>query len=182
MQNAQSVSILRVENPADTSMPPGAGPYTYYIAKRGRPGWFPKAAPVRGLYFFSASSTSGSRPELRSAAGSQGRRAPEQTSCPPPSASRSSTDRVVVLRVVTNWICFTPCSRRASSACRVPWSRAARLSVVTRRVLPCCWALKDRESPSSVSTWRPGHSVPGWAGGAQAPTTPVLWWCRPARR
>ena len=32
-------------------MSPGAGPYTYYITKRGRPGWFPKAAPVRGLYF-----------------------------------------------------------------------------------------------------------------------------------
>ena len=81
-------AAFSVENPADTSMPPGAGPYTCYIAKRGRPGWFPKAAPVRGLYFFfffffSASGTSGSRPELRSAAGSQGRCAPEQTSCHP---------------------------------------------------------------------------------------------------
>ena len=45
------VAAFSVENPADTSMPPGAGPYTCYITKRGRPGWFPKAAPIRGLYF-----------------------------------------------------------------------------------------------------------------------------------
>ena len=44
-------AVFSVENPADTSIPPEAGSYTYYTAKRGRPGWFPKAAPVRGLYF-----------------------------------------------------------------------------------------------------------------------------------